>query len=186
MLNRVPARVFLDTSALNFILDHGESIFDGVPLPSDKNYRTKMDVDAFYNIFVTGQRASWQLAISPFTYSEIIRTHDLSKLHHLKNWFEDVWCYWLNVLQEGENFPSFVRAEPAQIQFLSSRILNVLPDPADKRLLCDAIVYRCDCFCTRDWRTILKYRDTLRALPISIITPREWWDRIRPFAALWV
>ena len=63
-LEDVPGRVFLDTCAVNFILDYGEQIHDGVSPPSGLGDRARADVDALYNIFLTGQRAMWQLAIS--------------------------------------------------------------------------------------------------------------------------
>jgi hypothetical protein len=46
-------------------------------------------------------------------------------------------------------------------------------------------VYRCDLFCTRDFRTILKHRGDLSGLPVQIVTPAEWWKRVEPYAALW-
>ena len=68
---------------------------------------------------------------------------------------------------------------------LASGFLALLPDVADRVLICDALVYRCDLFCTKDWGTILKYRTELEGLPIEIVTPTEWWEKIRPHAALW-
>jgi hypothetical protein len=75
------------------------------------------------------------------------------------------------------NLPSFIEAEETRIQILSSGILDVLPDVADRVLLCDAVVYRCDCFCTFDKKTILKHREILKALPVEIMTPSEWWEK---------
>ena len=70
-LKKVPGRAFLDTSSLNFILEYGEYIFDGLTPPGTLGKRIIEDIEAFYNIFLTGKRASWQLAISPFTYKEV-------------------------------------------------------------------------------------------------------------------
>lgn len=81
--------------------------------------------------------------------------------------------------------PSFIEAEDTRVGLLSSGILDVLPDVADRVLLTDAIVYRCDCFCTFDKRTVLKHRDKLGKLPIQILTPSEWWAQIHPWASLW-
>ena len=182
----IPGRAFLDTSSLNFILEYGEYIFGGITLPTTLSKRVIDDINAFYNIFLTGKRASWQLAISPFTYKEIIGTQDATKKYYLENWFMEVWHYWLNILEQNNDLPSFVEAEHTRINLLSSGILDILPDIEDRILVCDAIVYRCDCFCTRDWKTILKYREHLKSLPIRIITPSEWWNLIRPYAGLWV
>lgn len=186
MMDEVPRRVFLDTSSLNFILEYGEQIFDGIASPENSSGRIIEDIDAFYNIFLTGQRANWQLAISPFTYREVIKTQDAKKRYYLERWLMNVWDYWLNIIKTNNNLPSFMEAEDIKIKLLSSGVLDVLPDVEDRVLLSDAIVYRCDYFCTRDWQTILKYRGHLETLPVKIITPSEWWCLIRPFAALWV
>jgi len=186
MIEDIPKRVFLDTASLNFILEYGEEIFDGMPFSEELNDRIREDMDAFHNIFLVGQRATWELAISPFTYKEIIKTNDAKKKHYLESWFMNVWDYWLSIIKTNNNLPFFMEGEDAKIKFLSSGILDILPDIEDKVLLSDAIVYRCDYFCTRDWQTILKYRDQLETLPVKIITPSEWWCLIRPFAALWV
>ena len=185
-LEQVPGRAFLDTSCLNFILENGERIFDGVSPPEELSKRAIKDIDAFFNIFLTGKRATWQLAISPFTYKELIFTQDNKKRYYLENWFMDVWNYWLGIIKENNDLPSFIEAENIRVKLLSSGILDVLPDMEDRVLITDAIVYRCDCFCTRDWQTILKYRKHLTSLPIEIITPTEWWNLIRRFASLWV
>ena len=185
-LEKIPGRAFLDTSSLNFILEYGEHIFEGMPSPNTLSKRIVEDINAFHNIFLIGNRASWQLAISPFIYKEVIRTRDITKRYYLENWFMDVWHYWLNILDQNEDLPSFIEAEHIRIKLLSSGILDILPDIEDRILICDAVVYRCDCFCTRDWRTILKYRDHLKSLPIKILTPSEWWNLIKPYAGLWV
>lgn len=142
-------------------------------------------INALHNIFLVGERASWQLAISPHTYKEVISTKDNSQRYYLEKWFTDVWHYWLTILEESSDLPSFIEAENTKIQLLSSGILDVLSDIEDRILICDAIVYRCDCFCTRDWKTILKHRDHLMNLPIVIITPTEWWKYVEPYSRLW-
>lgn len=185
-LTEIPGRSFLDTSTLNFILENGEYIFDGVSPPNSLNTRQTQDIEAFFNIFLTGKRASWQLAISPFSYKEVISTQDEIKQHYLQNWFMEVWHYWLGILEQGNDLASFIEAENTKIKLLSSGILDILPDIEDRILICDAVVYNCDCFCTRDWRTILKYRNSLVSLPIKIISPTEWWKFIEPYAKLWV
>jgi len=185
-MDSIPGRVFLDTSSLNFILEHGECIFDGVQPSQNLSRRIFRDINAFYNMFFVGQRAVWQLAVSPFTYKEVIETQDPSKRYYLEHWFGEVWNYWLDIIKKDNNLPSFVEAENTKISLLSSGILDVLPDIEDRLLICDAIIYKCDCFCTRDWKTILRNRSHLKSLPVEIITPTEWWDMIEPYARLWV
>jgi len=183
-LERLPGRAFLDTNLVNFILERGEEIHDGVPCPPGTAPRVLADVDALYNIFLTGQRASWQLAISPYTYHEILQTRTFEKKNDLRQWFLEIWGYWRTIVNEARDLPSFLESENMRVELLSSGALDPLPDFPDRVLLIDALVYHCDVFCTRDWQTILSKRDQLQHLPIQIVTPREWWEMFRPHAAL--
>jgi len=151
-------RIFLDTCTFNFILDNGEFIFDGVPPPKEFNKRITEDIRAFYNLFFIQIRDSWQLAISHLTYKEIINTNNPKQKYHL---------------------PPPDERERIKLKLLNSGILDVIPDYNDKLLICDAISYHCDVFCTRDWKSILKHRANISSLPIQIITPLEWWNLIR-------
>jgi len=73
-LEKIPGRVFLDTCVVNFILDFGEQIHNGAAVPPQTSEREAADVEALRSLFVLGQRAMWQLAISPHTYFEITHT----------------------------------------------------------------------------------------------------------------
>lgn len=185
-LQGVPRRVFLDTCVVNFMLDHGEQIYDGGSIPADANQRVARDIEAMSDIMFVGKRAMWQLAISPHTYQEIAATRDAGRRYQLESWFEDLWQYWSGIIHENDDLPSFVEAEDVRVRLLGSGILDVLPDMADRVLVCDAVVYRCDVFCTQDRATILKHRDHLSELPLRIVTPVEWWSSIQPYARLWV
>lgn len=184
-LKDVPARVFLDTCVVNFILDYGKQIHEGQPPPAEASVRVIEDIWALYNIFLVGQRAQWELAISPHTYQEVVGTEDTHRRYYLETWFSNLWHYWRAIIQESRALPSFVEAEDLRIRVLASDTLHALPDLADRVLICDAIVYRCDLFCTRDWSTILKHRHDLVHLPLEIVTPLEWWAKISPCAPLW-
>ncbi len=185
-INELPGRVFLDTCVVNFILDYGEQIHEGIPPPLEVNDRVAQDIDALYNLFIVGQRAMWQFAISPHTYQEILGTQDSKRRHQLESWFSELWQYWRDIIHQNYDLPTFIKAEDTRVQLLSSAALTLLPDFGDRVLVCDAVVYRCDLFCTRDWSTILKHRTRLKDLPLEIVTPKEWWSKIQPYAALWV
>ena len=180
----VPSRVFLDTCVVNFMLEFGEQIHDGANLPS-VSPREAADIEALRDLWIVGQRAMWQLAISPYTYSEIARTQDPGKLQQLHVWFQELWQYWRSIIEQTDDLPSFVEAEDIRVRTLVSEYLSCLPDVGDRVLICDALVYRCDLFCTRDWTTVLKHRSELRGLPIEIVTPSEWWAKVHPYAGLW-
>jgi len=185
-LPNIPGRAFLDTSVVNFILDFSEQIHDAAPPPENlSNYQLR-DIDALYNIFLTGERASWQLAISPHTYHEVLGTNNNTKQHWLENWFFEVWEYWREIVSKNNDLPTFNEAEDLRVKIMASGVLDILPDFSDRVLLIDAAVYRCDCFCTRDWATVLKHRDRLKSIGMPIVTPSEWWNMIKPYAGLWV
>ena len=184
-LSDIPGRAFLDTSVVNFMLDYGEQIHNNAPISTNASDRIAQDIESLRNIYLTGQRASWQFAISPFTYKEVISTNDLSRRYYLENWFFEIWHYWRDIIAHNNDLPDFIEAEKIRVEILASSILDALPGIEDRILICDAVVYRCDCFCTRDWKTILKHRDTLKTLPIKFVTPTEWWKLIEPYASLW-
>ena len=183
-LNDLPGRIFLDTSVVNFILEYAEQIHDGADNPPGLGQRKVQDIDALYNIFLTGRRADWQLAVSPFTYYEIAHTADPTKQRELARWFVEPWDHWVGIVEDDDSLPTFVEGERIRASILTGHALDVLPDMNDRILLVDALVYRCDCFCTRDWTTILSNRDKLDQVRTLIATPSELWARIRPYAGL--
>jgi hypothetical protein len=177
-ISEIPKRVFLDTCVVNLILEFGENIHENVEIPESTSARQIADVEALRYIFMTGQRASWQLAISPTTYNEVMATLDTVRRRDLQSWFTEIWDYW-----ESTHMTSELQNASHLLAF--ARKLAVLADRNDRRLMLEAICYGCDAFCTRDWSTILKYRTDLLDLPIRILTPNEWWLLIRPWANLW-
>jgi hypothetical protein len=181
----LPGRIFLDTCTLNFALDHSEEIFEAAPSPPDLNERAGRDVNALRGLFQTGQRASWQLAVSDLSLAEIGATADPTRRQHLANWLADVSSYWQAIAANQREFISAASSRATSATILRSGHLDYLPDAADRSLLADALAFGCDCFCTRDWRTMLRRRRSLSRLPIDILTPNEWWERVRPYAALW-
>jgi len=183
-IKKIPRRAFLDTCVVNFILEYSDQIHDNWPLPQDVNTRTSEDIHALRKIFIAGSRGGIQFAVSPFTYSEIAGTQDSGKLSHLHTWFQELWQYWRSVVDSYNDLPNFIEADDIRVQLLISEYARVLPDLSDRILLCDALVYRCDLFCTRDWNTILKHRKELSGLPIKFVTPSEFWALIQPFAFL--
>lgn len=182
----IPRRVFLDTNVVNMILDHADFIHENSPLPDDLRHNVRREVESLAGIFDTGRRALWQFAVSPLTYREVSATNDPLRRARLESWFAELWFCWRGTVRAGDNRSAFIEAEEVREALLSSGILNILPDASDRALLVDAMVYRCDCFCTVDNRTILKHRDALQHLSIDILTPSEWWARIRPWAAIWL
>lgn len=181
----LPGRIFLDTNVVNLMLDFGEQIHENVALPTGISSREAADVVALRHLYETGKRAEWQLAVSPQTYAEILGTRESARQASLDLWFHELWQYWRTIVASDSDAMTFVEFDDLRVRTWSSGYLSILPDVADRVLVCDAIAYRCDLFCTRDWSTILRHRNELSALPFRIVTPAEWWAVIEPFAPIW-
>ena len=178
-----PGRILFDTNVVNFTLDWAEVIFDEGDLPSHIHHRDKSDVLALRSIFMTGQRASWQLAISPLTYREIMATPNPDRRASLEKWFGELWQYWREFFEQ-ENL-SDECADSLARNLEPSKFLLAIPQISDKKLIAHAISYGCDGFCTRDRKTILRHREKLRGVPLCFISPAEWRNLVRRYEAIW-
>lgn len=174
----LPRRIFLDTNVVNFILDHGGSIFEGEPSEDHLSERDLADIKALHFVFRTGERAHWELAVSPLTYQEITQTQCAVRRASLERWFREVWAYWRVCFAEDGTL-SDQYAEDLAADFGDSKLLQAFPDKADRHLICHAIAYDCDSFCTRDHKTIIKKAKLIDTkLPLEILTPMQWGERI--------
>lgn len=53
-------------------------------------------------------------------------------------------------------------------EYLLDKGMNYLVDANDRKLLIEALFYKCDIFSARDWKTILKFRTELKdKIPIE-------------------
>ena len=59
-------------------------------------------------------------------------------------------------------------------------------DRADRRLYLQAVVLGCDAFLTTDYRTIIRRRNRLPRGGPRVVGPGQWWEEIRPWAALFL
>lgn len=172
-MKNLPKRIFLDTCAVNFILDYGNQIHENCEIPGDLSFRITRDVNAFQEIWRTGQRAFWKIIISEYTVTELSKTQDSNRKKRLLDLANEIIAY-----QESE---SGFTASPVT----TKKLLLILPDFSDRILIHEAIKSNCDVFCTRDWKTILRFRNEIGLLPIKIMAPHEWWEIIKPFSSLW-
>jgi hypothetical protein len=173
-----------DTNLVNLTLDCEEYIFDGGEIPARIPESALEDVEALRWTFFTGKRAYWQLAISPVTYDEIAATPDGGRCGELLTWFEELWHYWRDFFH-ADNL-SDKQADLLSANLVSSPRLAAIPQLSDRMLVAHAIAYRCDAFCTRDRKTILRHRDKLQDLPLRFFSPTEWWRAISPYAHIWL
>lgn len=180
--SRVPKRIFLDTNIVNLMVKYRRHVFEQEPIPADLHPSAAHHVEALMHLFSIGFRAGWDLVVSRETINEIERTVDPYVRGELLDYAwevsdEEFWEY-------SEN-SDFRFAGKLGRSFAQADMMSVLPDESDRILIGHAIGLACDAFCTRDLRTIVNKRHKLPPLPISIMTPVEWWKRVKPWAGLW-
>ena len=175
-MEKVPRRIFLDTSVINFIVDHTELIFDGYYYDDNLTDRVMKDIFALHQIFQLAQRCPIEIAVSRTSFEEILQTNNGSKRSHLLSYCMEILHYFESLTRQEFGIPEM---ELKLIEnFLMEKDFLRITDQNDRRLLLESLYYECDFFCTRDWRTILKHRKFITQIPIKIVTPWEWWEKI--------
>jgi hypothetical protein len=173
----IPRRIFLDTNVLNLMVEFGEQIFEQAPLSDGMEPVRAEDVEALKHIFYVGTRANWDIVVSKKTLDEIALTRDTNLRSSLNSFAVEIFD---ETSEDNSHAASLGR------RMIDAPFLAALPDKSDRELIGNAIGLRCDVFCTRDRRTIIKWRHRVYGLPIRLLTPREWWRHIKPWAGLWM
>lgn len=172
----LPRRIFLDTSVVNFIVNNGEYLFDNVPIPDHVNDRTYNDIIAIAQIFYFADHNAIEMIISNTTFKEVEATTDDEKRQKLIDYCSALWEYYHELIGSDYTIPG-VEVKYYE-EYLIDKGLNFIEGANDRRLIIEALFYKCDIFCTRDYYTILKYREHLQKnIPIQILTPLEWCNR---------
>jgi len=172
----LPRRIFLDTSVVNFIVDYSENIFDRIPPSEDVNDRVYEDILAMCQIFIYADHNAIEMIISNTTFLEVEATANTQKRKDLVNFCSDLWEYFHLLIEDDYTIPG-VEVKYYE-EFLMDKGLNKLNGAVDRKLIIEALFYKCDIFCTRDYKTILKHRLHLKkAIPLEILTPMEWCER---------
>jgi hypothetical protein len=179
----IPKRVFLDTNVVNFILDHGSAIFEGTPIKVGVGPIEYDDIAALQEIFFTGQRAAWQIVVSDRTLAEIGATQNSHRRIGLLQWFHELNAYSITSVGDDQDALKWHATDFAR-RAAQSSFFDPLPDLPDRELICHAVAYGCDAFCTQDRRSILRHRHRLGAIPLALITPLGWRETIRDWSAL--
>jgi hypothetical protein len=191
----VPGRLLLDTCILNRLYDEGGYIFDGAPaIGTESEEEVEPDLRALRAIFLVNQRADFQLLISPLTVAEVANTQQFSDRSRRLGWVLEVLDHWLIMLDEtgsrvaaGGSVRHRFKLTP-ELQAFESALLEIPDfrrDPFDRVLLIQYKMGDCDAFLTTDRDTIWRHRVILRELGVCVLTPSEYWELLRPWAALW-
>lgn len=176
-----PKRTFLDSSVLQLIHDHGEFIWDWMPIPTDAPIRARAEgvktVDALRKIFSVTQRApDWEFIVSDVSQEEV----DARKNSAYSSWVSEVRAnsdYLLEI--EQKTYPTRRHADLV----LEWKHIGYLGE-GDRRLIVDALRFGCDAFLTEDRRLARNSLHIKKQLGLEIVSSEEYWTRLSPWAAL--
>ncbi len=190
----LPGRLLLDTCILNLLQDEGGYIFEG-ELPNGCDEKdVPLDLRALRLIFTVNQRASFQFVVSPITFAELANERDMPRSQRRVSWALDVLDVWLIMLEEtGDRVAKggTVRHRfklTKELQELEERLMQIADfrcDPLDRLLMLQYKMGNCDAFLTSDRNTIWRHQTRLAKEGIQVLTPSEFWDLLKPYAAIW-
>ena len=172
----LPRRIYLDTSTLQKLYDFGGEIFEGEPFePVGRAARVEGladEIDALRMIFMVNERAMFEFVVTEASLREVVsRTRP-----GYTQWVYDVLDTWL-IQSEGEESPTPGRTfEDRRFGMISMK---------DRRLLQEALDWRCDAFMTMERRMPTAAPFIERETGLRVIRPVAYWDLLRRFARLY-
>lgn len=175
----IPCRVFLDTNIINCLIKWSHCVFEHEAPPTGIDETLQTDIVSLMHVFYVGSYAMWDIVTSERAIEEISRTRNQDLRAELLEYGLNL----LNALDEKDDDGRYARDLVRRLR--DSPFVAGLPDANDRELVSQAVALQCDAFCTRDRRTIYSKKDTLRALPLKVLTPSGWWDQVKPWAGLW-
>jgi len=180
----IPKRIFLDSSVLQTMHDYGEFLWDGGEITPNNPIWTIPDgienLNALRNFIFVQQRLSLELALSAYSFTEVLAKGDSSYL----NWAYEILAYWQALLDEYST-PIFTGKGVELAQKLDKPSFGYL-GTGDRRLIQDAVKLECDVFLTVERRLPKNKAHIKKELGISILTPIPLWVTIEPWAAMFV
>jgi hypothetical protein len=128
------------------------------------------------NIFFVNQRAGFEFALSENSLLEVSGKRDAWYLQ----WAYDVLDHWLACLEEAEDLPD-KSGLAAKLDGKSFGYLGA----GGRALIKDAVLLGCDAFLTMEQRLPKNAPHIQRGLGLQILTPAQYWNSLRPWAALY-
>jgi hypothetical protein len=163
----IPGAIFLDTSIVLYLEDFGEHIFDGAPLEKPLPDQQQRQLAALTVLMALVDRAGLALAVS----AEVIREARAGP------YVRELAAHWDEKRREWG-------IEERGLAPMT--VVATLP-PKDQLVLAQAFRSGCEAILTNDIRwTKPKHRRTIAALGMTVYTPEELLEEIRPWLALWL
>lgn len=189
-VDKLPKRIFLDTSVVNKVVEFGEYLFDDYLAGSSlREYKRRPsedqeDIDALHYLFQVYQRLCMPMCVSQTTLCELGRTMDSDKRNHLLQYAGEVIDHWLTGVDTRR--PTAIKSDEFKDTCVSiSQNLTFLPDDGDRLLFAEAVLFGCDAFLTMDRKTIWCHREQLGIYGVRVLRPHELWKEMLPWAPLW-
>jgi hypothetical protein len=178
----LPRRIFLDSSTLQTLQDYGSFIWEGEALSESARVRRDPQglakLETLKAIMFVNQRAMFEFALSE---NSLVEVSDKGDAHYM-NWAHDVLDHWLICIEESGGLAP---ADEALLIKLDSGSFGYL-GAKDRLLLKDAILFGCEAFLTMENRLPKNAAHLERALGIKVVTPKQYWELLRPWAKLYV
>lgn len=173
---RLPRRIYLDTSTLQAIFDYGDVIFENEPYaPSTRAAKVashEEDVDALRAILDVNERAGFEFVITDESMAEVDGRND----PRFTQWVWDVRDSWEISVLEGA-----LTDEVAPVCRLAG-YSNI--SSKDRSLLEAALRCDCDAFLTMERRLASQAGFIQKLTGLRVLRPPQFWAALAPFAAL--
>lgn len=176
-----PCRIFLDSSVLQAMYTYGEFLYDGGSIESDDRVHRDphglAKLNALRSVVQVGYRAPFEFALSTNSFLEVNRAGHLGYMQ----WAQDVLAHWNACLEESPD-PT---PNPWALRALQTGSLGYL-SRGDRALLTDAVYLDCDTFLTMENKLPRNHSHLRNALGIRVETPYMVWQRVEPWARLFL
>jgi hypothetical protein len=179
-LQHLPRRIFLDSCTAQTLRRYGAYVYEGEPIEAGDRIHSVTDgiakVGALRSIVLVNQRAMFEWIVSQGSMVEARAKRDRGHMQ----WLRDIADHSQVCIESDGPSPDSValgeRLSEPRFGYLSS---------ADRRLIHEAVVLRCDAFLTVERRLPTNAAHLEKHLGIRILTPIQHWEALRPWAALW-
>lgn len=171
----LPRRMYLDTSTLQNLHDFGGEIFEGEPFePVGRAARVERlgdEIDALRMIFAVNRRATFEFVVTDASLGEVAARNRAS----FTQWVYDVLDTWLSQSEREES--------PSRGTTFADRRFGML-SVQDRRLLQDALDWRCNAFLTMERRLPTAAAFIERQTGLRVMRPSTYWHLLARFARL--
>ena len=172
----LPRRIYLDTSTLQKLFDYSGVVFEGEPFePVGRATRVKGlsdELDAIRMIFLVNERAMFGFVVTDASLREVEGRDE----PRYTQWVYDVLDTWL--IQSASEEP------PAPGTTFEDRRFGMI-SVKDRRLLQEALDWRCDAFLTMERRLPTAAAFIEHETGLRVMRPTTYWGLLDPWANLY-